>query len=129
MTNHQDTIARIANDYGVQTTDNFYGDIAEYHRRDRELVPLDWFLENGGRFERIRLLTDRGYPYMDVSYVYGTLADGTEVRLIDGEIDPDHRLGRRTYRGQIAAAIKAAGGTRAQQQQAWDAGVYAILWG
>ena len=40
-----------------------------------------------------------------------------------------YKLGRRTYRSQIAAEIKAAGGNRAQQQQAWDAGSYAILWG
>lgn len=33
------------------------------------------------RIDRLRLLTERGYPYMDVSYCYGTLKDGRRVRV------------------------------------------------
>jgi len=124
---HQANLDRIARDYGVSSTDSFVGDITEYVTRDREALDFNNFIAEGGRFTRIRLLTERGYPYMDCSYAYGILPDGTEVRLTDGV--NDYKLGRRTYRSQIAAQIKAAGGTRAQQQQAWDTGVYAILWG
>lgn len=129
MTDHQATLARLASEYGVQSSDPFVGDITEYHQRDREQVyDLADFFAQGGQLTRIRLLAERGYPYMDVSYVYGMLG-GQEVRLQDGLLDPSHRLGRKTYRSQIAATIKDAGGTRAQQQQAWDSGNYAIMWG
>ena len=30
---------------------------------------------------RLRLLTDPGFPFYDVSYCYGTLKDGTPVRV------------------------------------------------
>jgi hypothetical protein len=30
---------------------------------------------------RLRLLTEPGYPYVDVSYCYGILRDGTHVRV------------------------------------------------
>ncbi len=130
MTNHQDEIARLSATYGVRTSDTFDGDIAAYHQIDRDLYTLEDLLAEGGKLTRIRLLTERGFPFMDISYVYGQLADGTEVRLYDGELDPKHMgLKRRTYRSQIAETIKAAGGTRAQAQQAWDSGNYAILWG
>jgi hypothetical protein len=33
------------------------------------------------RVDRIRLLTEAGYPRYDVSYVYGTLRDGRHVRV------------------------------------------------
>jgi hypothetical protein len=124
---HQDTIARLQSEYGVQTTDSFDGDIVAYHRLDRQLMSLEEFLAAGGQFTRIRLLTDRGCPFMDVSYVYGTV-NGAEVRLYDGAID-SYKLGRRTYRSQICAQIKAAGGSYKQAQQAWDTHRYAILWG
>lgn len=33
------------------------------------------------RITRLRLVTDPGYPMWDVSYCYGRLADGTDVRV------------------------------------------------
>ena len=33
----------------------------------------------GGRVTRLRLLTDPGFPFLDVSYCHATLADGTVV--------------------------------------------------
>jgi hypothetical protein len=33
------------------------------------------------RIVRLRLLTEPGYPYMDISYCYGQLKDGRYVRL------------------------------------------------
>lgn len=65
---------------------------------DRRLVKID----------RLRLLTDPGCPFFDVSYVYGTLADGTHVRV---------DLGRDQFPRQ--------GLSRALVQCAKDAGRYA----
>lgn len=33
------------------------------------------------RITRLRMLTERGYPFMDISYCYGVLKDGTPVRV------------------------------------------------
>ena len=55
--------------------------------------------ESGGKFTRIRLLTERGYPYMDVSYVWGVLPNGTPVHVHRFD---DYNLGRKTYRSEPA---------------------------
>lgn len=47
------------------------------HLSDPDLVKVD----------RIRLLTEGGYPYYDISYVWGTLKDGTHVRV---SVDEQH---------------------------------------
>lgn len=54
---------------------------------------------------RLRLLTEPGYPYYDVSYCYGTLADGTHVRV---DIGTTH-LGRRTIKSELIQLAKDAG--------------------
>lgn len=41
----------------------------------------DW-TEDGLKIERLRFLSDPGYPYMDVSYCYGRDRDGILVRVI-----------------------------------------------
>lgn len=46
---------------------------------------------------RLRLLTDRGLPFFDVSYCYGVLADGTPVRVNL----PRHQFGRRMIKHDI----------------------------
>ena len=35
----------------------------------------------GGKVSRLRLLTEAGYPWYDISYAHGTLPDGTIVPL------------------------------------------------
>jgi hypothetical protein len=57
------------------------------------------------RIVRLRLLTEPGYPYFDISYCYGVLKDGTHVR-IDGA--PMH-LGRKTIKRDLIAWAKEEG--------------------
>jgi hypothetical protein len=124
-TSHQANLSRIEATYGVKSSDSFDGDIAALHSQERQTMDLVAFLAEGGKFSRIRLITEGGYPFMDISYVYGNIGC-REIRVVG--ID-QYKLGRRTYRSQIAAQIKNAGGNRAQQQQAWATDSYAILWG
>ena len=49
------------------------------------------------RVVRLRLLTEPGYPYFDVSYVYGQLHDGTYVRLSGAPT----QLGRKTLKRDL----------------------------
>ncbi len=61
--------------YGLEDLDETAGTIA---LSDRRLVRID----------RLRLLGDSdgwAYPFLDVSYCYGTLADGRHVRVDLGE--------------------------------------------
>lgn len=61
---------------------------------DRDLVKID----------RIRLLTDPGLPFYDVSYVYGTLRDGRHVRVDLGS----HQLPRKGLKGELIRLAKQA---------------------
>lgn len=54
------------------------------------------------RITRLRLLTEPGYPYFDVSYVYGVLKDGTHVRI---EGAPTH-LRRKAIKADLIAWAK-----------------------
>lgn len=90
--------------YGVQETNNIafaaYDSSGVDHSAgtfslgDRDLVKID----------RIRLLTDPGFPYYDVSYVYGTLRDGRHVRVDLGS----HQLPKRGLKGELIRLAKQA---------------------
>ena len=54
---------------------------------------------------RLRLLTDRGSPLYDISYCYGTMRDGTHVRVNLGV----QTLTRRGIKGELIAIAKEAG--------------------
>lgn len=57
------------------------------------------------RVTRLRLLTDPGYPFFDISYCYGVLKDGTHVRI---EGTPMH-LGRKTLKRDLIAWAREEG--------------------
>jgi hypothetical protein len=84
MTNNDDIMTAasrsmdLAVRYGVNETNPLW--VSEVtHETVKESVRLgDPRLD---RVVRLRLLTDPGYPYFDISYVYGVLKDGTHVRI------------------------------------------------
>lgn len=59
--------------------------ITAEHKRIREeidhKISVDLDDPRLGRITRLRLVTDSGFPFYDVSYCYGTLKDGTHVRV------------------------------------------------
>lgn len=57
------------------------------------------------RIFRLRLLTDRGFPFYDVSYCYGTLRDGRNVRVSL----PFHQLPKRSWKRAIIEHAKREG--------------------
>jgi hypothetical protein len=57
------------------------------------------------RIDRIRLLTEPGYPVFDVSYVYGTLTTGERVRVDLGT----NRLPRKGTRRELVKLAGEAG--------------------
>lgn len=79
---------------------------SEYHGIKRRRV--DW-REKGLRVTRLRLLSDPGYPFWDVSYCYG------EIRHADGSVEPVRvnlgfrELPRRRWKTAIVDAAKRDG--------------------
>jgi hypothetical protein len=59
------------------------------------------------KITRLRLLTDAGYPWWDVSYCYGELRDGTPVLV--NLPDMQLRKGRGGYRAHLVEMCKAVG--------------------
>ena len=59
-----------------------------YHaaRRDAEDITLAELAARGGRITRLRILSDPGSRYADVSYCHGELPDGTPVRIINAPL-------------------------------------------
>ena len=74
-----------------------------YHAEHRELV--DWRDHRLKKVTRLRLLTDPGYGYLDVSYCYGVLYDGTKVRV---QVGFSH-LARRCWKTEIVRAAQRDG--------------------
>ena len=69
--------------YGVNITGMAVG--ADYHASVDRSLGRDWTLPEvqaaGGRISRLRLLSDPGFPFWDVSYMHATLPDGRLVRV------------------------------------------------
>jgi len=108
MTNNMNDILAAANrsmdlavNYGVNETNPLWVSESNHKNVDfNEYVTLgDPRLE---RITRLRLLTEPGYPYFDISYVYGVLKDGTHVRISGA---PMH-LGRKTIKRDLIAWAK-----------------------
>lgn len=71
LVNETNNIAEF--DYTSDNVDYSEGPVS---LKDERLVSVD----------RIRLLTDPGFPRYDISYVWGTLKDGRHVRIADWEL-------------------------------------------
>lgn len=107
MTNNNDLLAAanrsmdLAVRYGVDETNPLWMSEATHENvdYDQHVVLAD---RNLVRIVRVRLLTEPGYPYYDVSYIYGQMKDGSYVRLADA---PMH-LSRRNPKGDLIAWAK-----------------------
>jgi hypothetical protein len=120
---------RIAAQYGVNEVGNIHDFTSDWHGY------LDTLADNGHAFgldeiaklTRVRFVTDRGWPYLDLSYAMGELADGRHCR-VRIESGKGLSFGRKTYRSEIAAECKALG-VNANKLGVWDSGTYSILYG
>lgn len=80
--------------YGVNETNPLWASEVTHETIEEHVTLGDKRL---ARITRLRLLTEPGYPYFDISYVYGVLKDGRHCR-IDGA--PMH-LGRKTIKRDL----------------------------
>lgn len=89
--------------YGVNETNPLPGG---YHDRDRGVI--SWFdLKPTDRIEleRLRLLTDPGLPFLDISYMH-LIVNGKRYRVTNL---PFSQLGRKTYKRELVDAARARG--------------------
>jgi len=114
---------------GVDMTDSFFGggyydsgrEYSEkyetnaiidstYHDEDCGEINYDELVEQGKNkvkiiSERMRLVTDSGYPFWDLSYWHVRI-DGDRYRVIDS---PFERMARKTYKQDMYKEIKKSG--------------------
>ena len=109
--------------YGVRE-DNNLADAAYTHSSVDFSEEVDLADSRLVSVDRIRFLTERDYPMMDLSYCYGTLKDGRHVRVDLGR----WQFGKRTYKSELIAEAKAAG-RFAKGLGMLDANTISILWG
>ena len=110
--------------YGVQEANNIA--FASYDHNSVDYTEGDVPLDDPRlvSVDRIRLLTDRGFPVFDVSYVYGTLRDGRHVRVDLGV----YQLPRKGLRRELVQIAKAHG-VHAKRLGMLDDSTLSILWG
>jgi hypothetical protein len=121
------TSDRIARQYGVSEDNPI--DLAAYNHTSVDYSEGDVPLSDPRlvRIDRIRLLTESGYPAYDVSYVYGTLRDGRHVRVDLGTYRiAKGRKGGTSLKGHLVNLAKAAG-RHAHGLHMLDADVISIL--
>lgn len=94
--------------YGTQETAGLVNGAA-YHDEFAGAPTVPWTDKNLAEITRLRLLSDPGFPYWDVSYCHGRLHDGTLVHV---EL-PFSQLPKRGLRREIVRYAK-------------DDGVYAV---
>lgn len=90
--------------YGVNETNPIWASEATH-----ENVDYDEHVRLGdkrlARIVRLRLLTEPGYPYFDISYCYGQLKDGRYVRISGAPLN----LGRKTLKRDLIDWAKSEG--------------------
>ena len=82
--------------YGAVETNGLTGDDMQ-RLLDTLTDTVDWTDPRLARVFRLRLLSDPGFPFWDVSYCYGTLRDGSNVRV---QL-PFHQLSKRRWKTEI----------------------------
>lgn len=86
---------------GAKETNGLGMNGSEYHSSVSN-IRVSWNDKRLKRITRLRLLSDPGYPYWDVSYIHGELHDGTSVHIHN----PFPNLTKRGLKAEILAAAK-----------------------
>lgn len=116
-----DRSAHLAMAYGVNETNPLWASESTHENVDYT-VHCSLGDPRLARITRLRLLTEPGYPYYDISYVYGVLKDGTHVRLEGAPA----QIGRRTAKRDLIDWAKEEG-AYAKGLGLLDEGVWSIL--
>lgn len=97
---HESNLVRAA--YGVEESNPINDEVKAIRDSIKEIVYLSD--PRLAKITRLRLVTDPGFPMYDVSYCYGVLKDGTNVRVRL----PRTQFPRRDLSGALIDMCKAA---------------------
>jgi hypothetical protein len=89
--------------YGAKETNPLVGD---HPKREARVALNDPRLD---RITRLRLISDPGLPWWDVSYCYGLLKDGTWADVVLPECDLRRGPGAPSLSSQLVAIAKSQG--------------------
>ena len=111
MTNHTNDLLAAANRsmdlavrYGVNETNPLWTSEVTHETIEVYTTLGDPDL---ARITRLRLLTDPGCPFFDISYCYGVMKDGRHARIEGGHMPVS--LGRRTLKRDLIEWARAEG--------------------
>ena len=108
MTRYDDIDANIAaaQRYGTQETNPLWTSEATHENVDYDEGDVPLSDPRLVRIVRLRLFREAGYPYLDISYCYGQLADGRYVRV---DLEGRSRLPRYGTKRELIALARDAG--------------------
>lgn len=93
--NHADTMTAVPGGYGTMESNPITDEVRAI--RDRIERTVDLTDPKLDKITRLRLVTDPGFPMYDVSYCYGRMKDGEDVRV---EL-PVHQFPKRNLTGAL----------------------------
>jgi hypothetical protein len=93
----------VRDSYGVTESNPINDDIRATREAIEETISLSD--RRLGKITRLRLIGDPGLPYLDLSYCYGELKDGTPVRVCL----PWYQFNKRNLKGQLIEMSKEVG--------------------
>lgn len=99
--------------------------ITNEHRKIRDNITEEVDLTDPRlvRITRLRLLTDPGFPMWDLSYCYGKLKDGSDVRVSL----PQWQFSRKNLNGDLIAMLREAG-VNGKRLGLWEPDVISKMW-
>lgn len=117
---------RIASTYGTRETNPLPDGGHDWDNFEQDAITLHELARRGGRISRLRMLTEPGTPFLDVSYCHGILPNGRNVRL--NVAPPMLRKGRGSepYMSDMIAWAKDEG-VHGKSIGMLDRGVWSIL--
>ena len=90
-------------EYGVFQTNPIDDEVKQF--RDEIVGECDFGDPTLVQINRLRLISDPGFPMWDLSYCYGTLANGDRVRVHL----PQHQFSKRNLKRDLVEMCKSCG--------------------
>ena len=118
---------RIASTYGVRESNPLGDEGHNWDNFEQDAITLAELQRRGGRVCRLRMLTEPGTPFLDISYVHGVLPNGRNVH-INVQDSPMLRKGRgsKPYMSDMIEWAKREG-VYGKRIGMLDEGVWSIL--
>jgi hypothetical protein len=103
------TADRIASQYGVQESNPLPDGGHDWSLFEQDVYSLNRLQAEGGKVVRLRMLTEAGFPFLDISYCHGRLPNGRMVHINITCGQPRKGRNSEPYMSDLIAWAKAEG--------------------